>query len=81
MASLGLMSTNMLWAAHSQHEIGWREFMEGKVYIKIATMQRLHCAAAPCRMNGHDWMKHSIYRMLQLSFSVDILQYHAARQK
>ena len=60
MATLGPMSHAMRQAAISQDEIGWRQFTEGKVSKDFASIQRAHCAGAPCRMNGDDWMKHFI---------------------
>ena len=67
MATLGPMSHAMHQAAISQDEIGWREFTEGKVTKEIAVLQRFHCASAPCRMNGDDWMRHFISRILQIT--------------
>ena len=69
MATLGPMSHAMRQAAISQDEIGWREFTEGKVSKDFASIQRAHCAGAPCRMNGDDWMKHFISHILQITHS------------
>ena len=69
MSSLGQMSPAMATAAHSQDIIGWRLFMEGRVSVEIAAIQKLHCAAAPCVMNGSDWMKQFITRILHISHS------------
>ena len=67
MASLGPMSRPMLRAAHSQDMIGCREFMEGKISNEFAKIQRAHCAVAPCRMNGDDWMRHFISHILHIT--------------
>ena len=50
-------------------QIGGREFTEGKVSKDFASIQRAHCAGAPCRMNGDDWMKHFISHILQITHS------------
>jgi len=69
LSSLGPMSADMRRAAAAQDCIGWREFMEGKVAHLIGSIQRFHCSAAPCKMNGDDWMKHFISHVLHLSHS------------
>ena len=69
MATLGPMSHAMQQATISQNEIGWREFTEGKITKDVAELQRTNCAGAPCRMNGDDWMKHFISRILQITHS------------
>jgi hypothetical protein len=69
MAELGPMSASMQRAASSQDMIDWCEFMEGKVSTKIASIQRIHCAAAPCMMNGDDWMRHFISHVLRITHS------------
>ena len=58
--TLGKMSKSMREIADSQDQIGWREFMEGKISKEIVKAQELHCAVSPCRMSGRDWAKHFI---------------------
>ena len=67
--SLGGMSSAMHRVAASQDKIGWREFMEGKISKEIVSIQRLHCARSPGTMNGDDWTRHFLGRILQLSHS------------
>ena len=69
MATLGPMSQAMRQAAISQDTIGWRDFTEGKVSKDVPSIQRAHCAGAPCQMNGDDWMKHFIFHILQITHS------------
>ena len=69
MSSLGPMSARMLKAARSQDMIGWREFMEGRVSKEILAIQRGHCALAPTMLNGDDWMRQFINRLLLISHS------------
>jgi hypothetical protein len=54
-------------AAASQDEIGWVEFLHGKVSVTIAEIQEIHCKLSDCRMTGDDWMKHFIGKLLQIS--------------
>ncbi len=68
-SSLDAISPTMYTVARSQNMIGWCEFMEGRVSKNIVAIQQLHCLAAPCRMNGDDWIKHFILFLLQLSYS------------
>jgi hypothetical protein len=56
-------------AAASQDEIGWVEFLHGKVLVAIAEIQEIHCKLSDCQMTGDDWMKHFIGRLLRISHS------------
>jgi hypothetical protein len=69
MSSLGPMSARMAKAARSQDMIGWREFMEGRVSKEFLMIQTGHCALAPTRLNGGDWMRQFINRILLISHS------------
>jgi hypothetical protein len=55
MANLGVMSTAMREVAESQDEIGWVEFLHGKVSTKIMQIQNAHCVLAGSSMNGSNW--------------------------
>ena len=46
MSTLGSMSHSMRQAVLSQDEIGWREFMEGKVSKEFTTLHRAHFVSA-----------------------------------
>ena len=67
MVELEPMSAFMQQAATSQGMIGWRKFMEGKVTTKIASIQRTHCAVAPCMMNSNNWMCHFNFHILHMT--------------
>ena len=41
---------------------------------KITDIQRTHCAAAPCMMNGDDWMRHFISHILHMTQSQRIFR-------
>ena len=66
-SSLGAMSPSFLKAARSQDEIGWREMLERMVSKEFREIQRAHCLMAPCKMNGDDWMKQFVTKLLQIS--------------
>ena len=55
MANLAIirpMSTAMKEVAESQDEIGWVEFLHGKVSTKLRLLQKAHCIAAGTRTSG-----------------------------
>jgi hypothetical protein len=64
---LGPMSASMQQVATSQDTIGWCEFMANKVSTNIASIQQTHCAAAPCMMNGDDWIRHFISHIIHIT--------------
>ena len=68
-ARLGPMSPTLMQIADSQDKIGWVELLHGKVSVKIAEMQLAYCASSSCRMNGTDWMKGLVSRLIQISHS------------
>ena len=68
-ASMGTMNTSLRQAVESQDLIGWVEFVHSKVSVEIAKLQRFHCTALLCRMNGSDWMKHFVSHLLHISHS------------
>jgi hypothetical protein len=57
-------------AAVGQDMIGWTEFLHGKVFIEIASIQKLHCMPSlACQLTGNDRMKAFISHLLQMSHS------------
>ncbi len=55
MANPGVMSTAMREVAESQDEIGWVDFLHGKVSTKITQIQNAHCVLMGSSMNGSNW--------------------------
>ncbi len=54
--------------AESQDEIGWCKFLHGKKNsTKIWKLQGAHCILAGTNINGHNWMKHFIQRLVEIS--------------
>lgn len=54
---LGPMSRRMMEIAKSQDTIGWRNFMEGRVSRRIATLQQQHLISSSSRLSTQSWMK------------------------
>ena len=68
-SELGELSEELNLAALSQDAIGWRNMMEGRVSNHFYGIQRVHLAMAHSRLNGDDWMKGLITRLLHISHS------------
>jgi hypothetical protein len=68
-AELGEFSDDLATAARSQDAIGWRNMMEGRVSKHFYRIQRRHLSTAESRLNGDDWMKGLITRLLHISHS------------
>ena len=68
-SELGALSDALNMAAVSQDTIGWRNMMEGRISKHFYSIQRRHLATAQSRLNGDDWMKGLITRLLHISHS------------
>ena len=68
-SDMGAMSSALRRAAASIDAIGWVEMLHGKVSVEIAAIQEHHCAVAPCRMSGADWMEHFVSHLVRISHS------------
>ena len=68
-AELGSFSHNLNAAAVSQDKIGWRNMMEGRISKEFYVIQRLHLSNSTGRINGGDWMKGLITRLIHISHS------------
>ena len=66
---MGQMSPNMRALAVSQDKIGWRNFMEGRVSKEFYQMQAQHLASGTSFLNGEDWVKQLISRILHITHS------------
>jgi hypothetical protein len=67
MANLLVMSTAMREVAESQNEIGWVEFLHGKVSTKITQNQNAHFVLAGSNMNGSNWTTQFIQHLIHIS--------------
>ena len=68
-AELGSFSHNLKVAAVSQDGIGWRNLMEGRISKEFYAIQCLHLSNSTSRINGDDWMKGLITRLIHISHS------------
>ena len=66
---LGSMSPSMRLLAKEHDLIGWRNFMEGRMSRSFYIVQMDHLADASGHMNGRDWMKTFIGKVLQMTHS------------
>ena len=69
-ADMGAMSPRMQEIAASQDLIGWRNFTEGRVSRLFYRTQHFHLATSTTSyLNGDDWMKQFISRILRITHS------------
>ena len=68
-ASLGTMSPRMRALAVSQDKIGWRNFMEGCISTHFYFIQHYHLSLSGSYLNGSDWTKTLITKLLHISHS------------
>ncbi len=66
---LGYMTKKMCTLADSQDKIGWRNFTEGYISIHFYNIQWFHLSMSSNYLNGADWTKQFISRILQLTHS------------
>ena len=63
------MSPDVQVLAEEQDLIGWRNFKEGRVSKSFCEIQGVHLTDVACHLNGRDWMKGFLSRLLQLTHS------------
>ena len=68
-ASLGTMSPKMRALAISQDEIGWRNFMEGCISTHFYFIQHYHLALSGSYLNGSNWTKSLISKLVHITHS------------
>jgi len=68
-AEMGDMSDSMYQLAKSQDKIGWRRFTEGCVSKELQKRQSFHLQMSSSRLNGSDWTRQLISRILQITHS------------
>lgn len=61
------MSSQMKAIATAQDLIGWTHFLEGKITGHFRGMQQLYLRSRPSRINGTDWVKTFISKLLKIS--------------
>jgi len=68
-ADMGAMSPRMKALAQSQDKIGYRNFMEGYMSIHFYEIQNFHLAMSSSFLNGADWAKQFISKILHITHS------------
>jgi hypothetical protein len=66
-ASLGGMSLRMKALVISQDKIGWQNFMEGCISTHFYFIQHYHLALSGSYLNGSDWTKSLISKLLHIT--------------
>jgi hypothetical protein len=68
-SEMGTMSAQFKAIARSQDLIGWRNFTEGYISTHFYKIQSFHPAMSSSYLNGEDWTKQFISRLLQITHS------------
>ncbi len=66
---MGHMSAKMQALAESQDKIGWRNFTEGYISCHFYNIQHFHLSMSSSYLNGFDWTKMIITKILQITHS------------
>ncbi len=69
LSAMGFMSPQFKALAASQDLIGWRDFTEGHISTHFYTIQSFHLAMSSSYLNGEDWTKQFISRILHITHS------------
>jgi len=67
LSEMGFMSPQFKALAASQDIIGWREFTEGHISTHFYAIQSFHLAMSRSYLNGEDWTKQFISKILQIT--------------
>jgi hypothetical protein len=63
------MSEKMRSLAESQDRIGWHYFTEGYISTHFYDIQRFYLSMSSSYLNGSDWTKQFISKLLKLTHS------------
>jgi hypothetical protein len=74
LSKIRFMSPQFKALAASQDLIGWRDFTEGHISTHFYAIQSFHLAMSSNYLNGEDWTKQFISRILQITHSQWIFQ-------
>ena len=67
MCSLGQMSVAVREIAEDIDQIGWIDILHGRIPISLRHFQQGYCASINSRMNGADWAKAFVTKLLEIS--------------
>jgi hypothetical protein len=68
-SALGYMSPKLKALAENQDKIGWRNLTKGYISIHFYEIQVCHLAMSSSFLNGTDWTKQFITKILQITHS------------
>jgi hypothetical protein len=74
LSKMGFMLPQFKALAASQDLIGWRDFTKGHISTHFYAIQSFHLAISSSYLNGEDWTKQFISRILQITHSQWISQ-------
>ena len=69
LSEMGFMSPQFKTLMASQDLIGWQEFTEGNISTHFYSIQSFHLAMSSNYLNGEDWTKQFISKLLQITHS------------
>ena len=69
LSEMGFMSPQFKALVISQDIIGWREFTEGRILTHFYAIQSFHLAMSSSYLNGEEWTKQFISKILQITQS------------
>jgi hypothetical protein len=65
--TMGYMSPKLKALVESQDQIGWRNFTEGHISTHFYEIKTFHLTMSSSLLNGADWTKHFITKILQIT--------------
>ena len=68
-STLGYMSSKLKALAKSQDQTGWKNFTEGHISTHFYKIQTFHLTMSSSFLNGTDWTKQFITKILQIMHS------------
>ncbi len=81
LSTMGFMSPQFKALATSQDLIGWRDFTKGHISTHFHAIQTFHLAMSSSYLNGEDWTKQFISKLLQITHSQWIFRNISLRDK
>jgi hypothetical protein len=73
-STMGYMSPKLNAHAESQDHISWKNFTKGHISTQFYEIQTFHLAMSSSYLNGSDWTKQFITKILQITHSQWIYQ-------
>ena len=77
---MGLMSPQMRRLAKGQDKIGWRIFVEGRIFKELFEIQGVYLALGCHKLNGEQWVKQCRKNTPHHPQPMDIQELHTPRQ-